>query len=404
MNDVHQKRLSAFLENELPNKKHPRFQYADFSLLNQKSFANPKRIPDDKLTDVINQHRLQQGTSILLVFVNGYFMPLLSDLHKLPKEIIACSRSAALIEYKELIAQAEMLSAEKENYIFAALNADLVTDGLFFYIPDQCEIASPLHLLSIVFEQQDFIANPRHFFILGEQSKLTLAEEHFNFNDAAYLMNIVTTIQLKKNATLNHYKIQRESNQAIHLAHTFVEQAQNSQYHFTNFSLGSRFARDDMLIALKEPGTICETAGFYSLYNDEQYVDHHIDILHNAAHSKSAMLYKGILYNKSRAVFNGKLYVDKQAQKIEALQANHNLLLSNDAHVYSKPELEIYADDVKCKHGATIGEIDTDVLFYLRSRGIPETEAVNLILQGFADDIMQRISHPGIKLRVEELM
>ncbi len=155
---------------------------------------------------------------------------------------------------------------------------------------------------------------------------------------------------------------------------------------------------------MQEPGAACQASGFYHLHRAHQYIDHHVEINHVAPHTNSEMVYKGILDNQSRAVFNGRLFVKKDAQKIVAHQANHNLLLSNRAEIYSKPELEIYADDVKCKHGATTGQLDQDALFYMRARGIGYQEAVNILLQGFADEIIDRVHHKGVKMRVKELV
>jgi Fe-S cluster assembly protein SufD len=186
------------------------------------------------------------------------------------------------------------------------------------------------------------------------------------------------------------------------MANTFVFQQKDSCVSLVNFSLGAKFARDDVMVTLQEAGSECRTAGFYRLTNDNQYIDNHINIDHAAPRSCSEMVYKGVLDKKSRAVFNGRLYVGTGAQKIEAQQQNHNLLLSNVAEVYSKPELEIYADDVKCKHGATTGQLDQDALFYLRARGIEKTEAVNLLLQAFAADILQKITHADIKAHIEK--
>jgi Fe-S cluster assembly protein SufD len=183
-----------------------------------------------------------------------------------------------------------------------------------------------------------------------------------------------------------------------------VQQKQDSLVTLKNFSAGGLFARDEIAASLQESGANCRTQGFYHLRNACQYIDNHIDIDHIAPHSQSTMLYKGILNHKSRAVFNGRLHVHANAQKIVAHQANHNILLSNDAEIYTKPELEIYADDVKCKHGATVGQLDQDALFYLRSRGIPEAEAIQLLLEGFAEEIMQEITHLGIRIRVNEMV
>ncbi|RDI41340.1 Fe-S cluster assembly protein SufD [Aquicella lusitana] len=403
--DFRQQQREAFIQTGIPTRQDERWKYADLSFLTQHQFVSSEQcVEAEQLQDVIHQHRLRQGDSILLVLVNGFFMPSLSDLAKLPPQVIACSMQEALSSHPELIKAHWPQAAETKQYPFASLNAAMCMDGLFFYLPDQCALAAPLHLLSLVINEQEWIACPRHLFILGEHSRLTVAEEHFSLSSHRYLMNMVTTMTIGKHAQLKHIKIQQEGRKAIHLAHTFVTQQQDSEAAFTYFSFGSQFARDELAVKLEGPGAICDTSGFYHLQHDNQYIDHHVEIDHNAAHSQSQMLYKGILDKKSRAVFNGRLYVKQEAKKILAYQANHNLLLSHSAEVYSKPELEIYADDVKCKHGATTGQLDHDALFYMRARGIDKAEAIAILLRGFAEEITQRITHPGIKMRVQEML
>ncbi len=402
----HKQQWESFLANELPTRKNERYKYADFSCLKDKEFSLAKRCDDELIQDAIHQHRLQHGESILMVFVNGYFMPMLSDLAKLTPNVIACRLQDALNDphHADLVKQYVAENIDTGKYPFANLNTAIATDGLFFYLPNHCEVDLPLHLLSIAIDETEFCTYPKHVFVLGENSKLTIVEEFFSHKQQAYIMNEVKHITLAKDAKLNYCKIQNEGRLAIHLAHIFLQQMQNSFVTVTNFSFGAQFARDDLVVLLKEPGAKCKTAGFYRLRQYDQYIDHHIDISHAATHSTSEMLYKGVLAEKSRAVFNGRLLVEKDAQKTLAYQANHNLLLSNQAEIYSKPELEIYADDVKCKHGATTGQLDQDALFYLRARGINKDDAINILLQGFAEEILQRIDHPGIKLRVLEMM
>lgn len=402
--DFRRQQWTDFVKTGLPTSKDERFKYTDLSFLANKNFGKAGRVEDSRLIDTIHQYRLQGGDNILLVFVNGYFMPALSDLNRLPAEIIACSLDVAMRDHAELIKTHWLENAYTQKYPFARLNAAQCTEGLFFHIPKACELSAPIHLLSLVVEEQEFAAYPRHLFLLDENSKLTLIEEYFSLVDHAYMMNVVTHVVAKKNSRLNHYKIQREGSQAVHMAHLFVQQMQDSHVNSASFAAGASFARDDVIVSLQESGAHCSANGFYHLRHDNQYIDYHVDILHAAPRSNSEMLYKGILKNKSRAVFNGRLHVEKDAQKTLAYQANHNLLLSPNAEVYSKPELEIYADDVKCKHGASTGQMDNDAIFYLRSRGIAREEAVNMLLQGFGYEILQRVTHPGLKIRIQERM
>lgn len=402
--EFQQAQWNAFAALGLPDRKNERWKYTDIAFLNNASFSPAERIDASRLHHVIHQHRLQHGDSILLVVINGYFMPELSDIHKLPSQFFVCRLSQAIKTHAELIKKGLSCFIDAKKYPFASLNAALSSDGLIFSLPDHCELNAPIHLLSMVTDEKAFSAHPYHIFLLGEESRITLVEEYFSQTDQAYMMNVVNSFFVGKNAQLDYYKIQHEGKEAIHIAHTFIQQWQNSNVTLTNFSAGGLFARDEVAVYLKEQGADCRTHGFYHLQNDHQYIDHHIDIDHVAPHSHSEMLYKGILENKSRAVFNGRLHVEKNAQKITAHQANHNILLSNQAEVYAKPELEIYADDVKCKHGATTGQLDQDALFYLCSRGISKEEATHILLMGFAEEVMQRVTHRGIKMRVQELV
>lgn len=400
LKEFREQHWQAFLQQGLPTRHNENWKYSDTSFLLEQQYVSAKKMDVSQLVDAVNQHRLRSGDALLMVLVNGYFMPELSDIAKLPANVIACSISEALEKHTDSVKA--YLAVDKQNYPFANLNAAMFVDGLFLQLQDHCEISSPIHLLSLVASEAGCVAHTRNMIVLGENSHLTLVEEYFSHEDVGYMMNVVTTIHAGKSAKLQHYKIQKESKKAVHIASHFVQQQQHSYVSHVNFSAGAQFARDDVSVQLLAPGAECHTSGFYHLRYANQLIDNHVDIQHAAPHSNSDMLYKGIMENKSRAVFNGRLHVKKDAQKIVAFQANHNLLLSKEAEVYSKPELEIYADDVKCKHGATTGQLDTEALFYLRSRGIAREDAVNMLLRGFSEEIMQRITHEGIRLRVKE--
>lgn len=402
--DFRREHWDAFLKQGLPTRHHERWKYTDLSFLANKNFLPAKQIENNYLRHVINQHRLQLGNSILLVFVNGYFVPQFSDINKLFPGVIACSINEAIIRHEHLIKMYWPHFINAQHHPFASLNAAVFADGTFFYLPDSCELSMPVHLLSVATDLHEFMAHPHHLMVLGQHSKLMFVEEFVALSAKTYLINNSMTIFAGKGAKLEHVKIQNESQEAIHLSHTLVKQMQDSNTVFMNFSSGSLFARDDLSVKLLEPGSNCITNGFYHLRHDNQLIDHHIDIDHIAPRSRSNMLYKGILEGKSRAVFNGRLHVEKAAQKILAHQANHNLLLSPDAEVYSKPELEIYAEDVVCKHGATTGQLSLDALFYLRSRGMSQNEAMSMLLQGFAEEILQQITYPGVKQRVKKMV
>ena len=401
-----EKERKAFIKNGLPTKKNERFKYSDFSFLNKKKFVNANVSLHDEVTlkQRIDRYRLSEE-SILLTFLNGHFCSSLSEIHSLPAGTVMCSLSEALKKQEALVKKYFKKHWHDDihtaRYPFASLNSAFFSDGLFLYLQDQCEITKPIHLLFIATDEHEFASHPHHVIVLGKKSKATIFQDHVALSASSYLMNAVTSIDLGEESQLTHYKIQNESQSAIHFATTFVYQAQESKAAFFNFSLGGLFSRDDLIVQLQAERSHCELLGFYRLNQDDQYVDHHIEMEHSAPYCTSEMLYKGILDQKSRAVFNGRLVVKQGAEKTIAYQGNHHLLLSKEAESYSKPELEIYADEVKCKHGATTGQLNHDMLFYLQSRGIPQEEAKRMLLKGFSEEIIQRISHPAIQQSIE---
>lgn len=396
---LQQKTHAALIAAGLPTRKHERWKYADLSFLNQKDFVLPARVNPAELESIIAAKRL--ADAILLVTVNGCFIPALSDMATIPDGMVVMNFRQALEKLEDKINQH---SLDAQQYPFAALNAANISEGIYIDIPAKLYVSAPIHLLSIVTDENDFIAHPRRVIRVGQQSQVTITEEYCSLTESAYFMNIVNELTLESGSSLTLYQLQRESKQAVHIAHTFLEQYKNSQASIVNVTTGAKFSRDEVVVKLKEAGADCKTSGFYKLTTKDQYVDHHLDISHQAPHSNSEMLYKGIIDYNARAVFNGRLHVQQDAQRILAYQANHNLLLSPTAEVYSKPELEIYADDVKCKHGATTGQLDQEALFYLRSRGIEKSEAMSILLRGFADDVLQRITHLATKQRVKECL
>ena len=402
LTDFREQQWILFQTIGLPSRD-SRWRQADLSFITRKNRAITKNkvatLTHHFSSDVIQKHRLS-AESILLTFINGRFVADLSAQHQLPEGVIACSLREAISHHADLVKHYWPQATTSTQYPFANLNSAIFNDGLFLYIPDFCQLNMPVHLLSLVDAEDDFVTHPQHLIVLGKESKCVLLEEYKSTQ--AYMLNMVTTIHVGENAILEHHKIQQKHSQTAHLSHIFLYQQQYSQTNFINFSLGSLFARDELIAKLDGIGASCKTAGFYRLEQDHQYIDHQVDIEHRAPNTQSEMLYKGILDKQSRAVFNGKLTVAKQAQKISAYQSNHNLLLSNRAEVFSKPELEIYADDVKCKHGATIGQLDQDALFYMRSRGISDEDARHLLLQGFADAIIQQINHAAIKQYIKQ--
>lgn len=400
----------TFLQIGLPKEREERWKYADLSFLQNAFVSAETNMHDnvnkaetkthntpDNVNEIVNEYRKQHPGALICVILNGRYEKKYSDIQKIPAEMTICSWHDAFEDYADFINQ------NKHDYSFASLNAALSDDGLFVRLPDHFKLEQALHILSLT-ACGATVLNPSHCIILGKNAQLTLIEHYQSIASHQYLLNTVLHAEVDEGAKLTHYKFQNENPHACHIAHTFIRQEKDSDVECASFSFGGYFSRDELAIFLRGVGASSKATGFYVLKQDDQYIDHHVDIEHHAAHTSSEMFYKGIVKDKACAVFNGRLYVNKDAQKITAYQANHNLLLSNRAHVYSKPELEIYADDVKCKHGATIGQLDQDALYYLRSRGICRDDAIGILLKGFAEEIFKRVSLSDIKRRLQQMV
>jgi Fe-S cluster assembly protein SufD len=393
LRDLQKAQLAAFSERHFPTRREERWKYTDVSFVAKKfqenlfSWSEAKKLHDIEIKVSPSQIRL--------VFVNGYFSQALSQLDLLANEIILLPLSQALKTHEELIKSILTQPHDVNQHPFAGLNTALMTDGLFLFVPENAVVTQPIHCLFINTDNNTLTA-PRNIIVAEANSAVTLIEEYIG-KENLYFTNTLTEIVAGRNAKINHYKIQHESMQAAHMANVFIDNAEDSLVKNFSLSRGAHLHREDINATVGKRGAECQLHGFYYLTEDNQHVDYHLHVDHSAAHGISKMSYKGILNKKSHAVFNGKVHVHKDAKHISAHQANHNLLLSTTAAIDTKPELEIYADDVKCTHGATVGQLDLESLFYLRSRGIAKEEAMELLTQAFAVDVFDAIEDLSIK-------
>ena len=291
---------------------------------------------------------------------------------------------------------------------FTALNTAFVANGALVMIPKGVSMTSPLHLLFLTNPVQPSPALfPRVLMVAEENSSATIIESYRDLaschrvSAGSYFTNAVVEIVLKDGARLEHYRIQDESPEAFHVTTTRADLGRDSSFDTTNITLGARLSRHNLSVVMDHEGAECWVDGLY-IVGDGQHADTHSVIDHKQPHCTSHQLYKGILDGKSRAVFNGKVFVRHGAMGTDANQTNKNLLLSNDAQVDTKPQLEILADDVKCAHGAAIGQLDEDELFYLASRGIHSHLARNLLTYGFAEEVIAKIKIESIKAQLDE--
>jgi Fe-S cluster assembly protein SufD len=389
----------SFLQMGLPQRRDERWKYSDVTFLEKETYHTANAISD---TQAYANTFTRLADSISLVFLDGHYSAILSDTRLLSKEIVLCSMQEALTSHPEQIKK--YLASSVERTAFTSLNTALLTDGIYLNVPAHEIVTAAIHLIYLNSSQADIIHSPRHLIILNAHAKATILEEHHAQSGTNYFTNIVTDIDAGANAELVYYKIQNDSINATHISQINVQQKKDSTVSLFQLALGAHFAREDVLVDLLEAGAASNVNGFYFLNNDNQHIDHHIQIDHKATHGSSDMLYKGILDKKSHGVFNGKIIVHKDAQKTRSEQANHNLLLSKSAMIDTKPDLEIYANDVKCSHGSTVGQLDSDALFYLRARGIDQQTALKLLNYAFAEDAMNKITHPAIRAYMNTLL
>lgn len=339
-----------------------------------------------------------------LVFLNGRYAPDLSQVGDLPDDVIVASLARVLETNPERVLPYLGTIADHERQAFTALNTSQFVDGAFIDLPQGTILAVPVHLLFLSdASAAPFSAHPRNLILAGESSAVTVVESFAALRDSAYFTNAVTEIAVGPNARVEHLKFQRESEHGFHVGTVEVQQARDSRFRSFSFALGSLLSRTNIYSVMGGEGSDCSMNGLYLLH-ENQHIDHQTRIEHAAPNCTSREVYKGILDGNSHAVFNGKVFVQPQAQKTDGKQTNKNLLLSDGAKVDTKPQLEIFADDVKCTHGATVGRLDEIGLFYLESRGIGAALARRLLTYGFAAEVLEEISPEAIRHRLERLV
>jgi len=287
---------------------------------------------------------------------------------------------------------------------FTALNTAFIHSGSFIFVPDNIVIEAPINIVYLCgMVDKNLATLPRNVLVLGKNAHATVIESYIGLDDTQYFTNAVTEASLGPGAQLTHYKIQQECRKSYHVGNFYIHQDKDSRCESHSISLGGSLVRNDIHAQLNAEGSEIILNGLY-LADGKQHVDNHTRVDHLKPHTRSEENYRGVLNDHARGVFNGKVVVHKDAQKADAQQSNANLLLSDNAEVDTKPELEIYADDVKCTHGATVGQLDENMLFYLRSRAIDEETAKSLLSFAFAEEIISRIQFKPIRDRLEHLV
>ena len=342
-----------------------------------------------------------------LVFVDGRFALALSSIDELPRGVRLGSLADDAGSHANGTESHLARVAPFDRRAFVALNTALFTDGAYIQIPAHTVMEKPIHVLFVSSGETDgrraAMSHPRVLAVLGDDSQAAIVESYAGPEGALYFTNVVTEIVLGENAVLDHYKLQHESTEAYHVGAMFLKAARSAHCASHSISLGGSIVRNDVVAVLDGEGGECTLNGLY-LADGHRLIDNHTTIDHAMPHCGSREIYKGILADRARGVFNGKIIVRPDAQKTDAKQTNRALLLSEDAQVNSKPELEIFANDVKCTHGAAVGQLDEDAVFYLRSRGLSLAEARHMLIHAFAGDVLNRMPLEAIRNGVEAVL
>jgi Fe-S cluster assembly protein SufD len=349
--------------------------------------AGPASVP----AAALNALPLALAIPCRAVLVNGRFDETLSSLSGLPRGVRVTSLKTELAESPERSETHLGRAASVENAPFVALNTALFVDGIVVTVDAGVDAAVPLHIIHVALPGAAAAAiHARTLVIANDASQVTVVETFVALSTGKYMTNAVTEIIAEADARVTHIKIQAESLEAWHVATVAGHQARGAQIFSHNVSLGAALARNDIGSRLDGPGAACHLYGFY-LVDGQQHVDNHTWLDHASPDCPSWEMYKGLLAGRSRAVFNGRIVVREGAQKTDAKQSNKNLILGDEATVFTRPQLVIHANDVKCTHGATIGRLDEESLFYLRTRGIGKDAARNVLIRAFADDVIDKI-------------
>ena len=338
-----------------------------------------------------------------VVVLNGRFSVELSRVNGLPQGIRVGSLAAAVTEHADVVPRYLGQLAEFGTKAFTALNTALAVDGLYVHIPDGVVVDQPLHLLFVSVPgtgAAPMMSNVRTLIVAGDRSQVRIVESYAGPQGGAYFTNAVTELFAGEGAVVDHYKVQQESLEAFHVASMHLHAGRNANVSSHSISLGGKIVRNDVAAVLDGDGAECTLNGLY-LADGDRLVDNHTSIDHAKPHCPSHEVYKGILGGKARAVFNGKIIVRQDAQKTDAKQTNRALLLSDNASINTKPQLEIFADDVKCTHGAAIGQLDDDAIFYLRARGLTYVEARDMLIHAFAGEILDRVKVEPLRRALE---
>lgn len=404
IHDLRKQAMDQFMSLDFPDAKNEDWKYTSVEPLLKHNFETGNTTGLNTILAKDIAHLFISDTSARLVFIDGRFSPAFSETAHLPKGITVKNLSRALSEDKDFIQSRLSDQLKKNKDVFTALNTAFVLDGLFINAADRAETDRPIYILYLSSSQKRSLLNqPHNLITVGKNARIAVVENHASMNNESAFTNSFTNIFIAEEGSLDFVKIQQENTQTYHIGSTEIVQQRASRLTHRIVTSGGSLVRNAVTLNLNAEGIESTLDGVY-ITEGTQHVDNRTIIHHAKPNCNSHELYKGILDGKSTGVFNGKIIVHPDAQKTDAKQSNKNLLLSQDAMMNTKPQLEIFADDVKCTHGATIGRLDEESLFYLRSRGIGKEQAKNMLTYAFAGEIVNRIGHESTRTYLDGLL
>ena len=406
LNPIHSDRkdaLKRFEKNGFPSKKDESWKYTSLKSITQKDYSlSVKNNSVVELRDV-KKYFLNDIDSYKIVFVDGIFNPFLSKTSHDGMDICVLSAALSKNKYKKVIKK-YFNKVVPQDESLASLNTSYTQEGAYVFIPKGVQPEDPIQIMHFSTGlNKPLWLQPRNLVIVEENASVEIIERHQSLKSNTGVTNSLTEIYAEKNSFIDYYKIQNDIESANLIDNTFIDQKRDSNVRVHTFSFGGKLTRNNLNFYHKGEN-IQSTLKGLTILEGNQNVDHNTLVSHAQPNCESHQDYKGIFSERSVGVFNGKILVDKIAQKTNAFQQNNNILIDNKSKVNTKPQLEIFADDVKCSHGCTVGQLNREALFYLKSRGIPEKEAIALLTYGFANNVLESVKIPNLKRRINTLI
>jgi len=402
IHEVRNKAIKIFDEKGFPTRKEEAWKYTSINALLKPDYTIVSNKEKNVETEQVRKYFLHEIDTYKIVFIDGVYSAFLSETTHDSVDVCLLSSALAKSQYQPVV-EAYFNKIAKSDGL-TALNTAFTREGAYIHIPAHKEVRKPIEIINFsTGNEAAMFLQPRNLIVVGENAHVQIIERHQSLSENKTLTNSVTEIFAEKRAYVDYYKIQNDELTASLIDNTYISQERESICHVHTFSFGGNLVRNNLNFYQK--GERCDsTMKGITILGQKQHVDHNTLVHHTAPNCESHQDYKGLYGGHSIGVFNGKILVDKIAQKIDAFQQNNNILIDDKATINTKPQLEIFADDVRCTHGCTIGQFDEEALFYLRSRGIGQKEANALLMYAFANTVLESVKIPEVKKRVNKLI